>query len=230
MASTLAAFVSASGAFGTDSITPGVRFAVLECAAMAVVIGEFGLSQALGRLAWTSQRPALRFGAISLATLAGAVGVCWGLAVLMEGPRGAPAVSQFVLPALTCLSTIAAVAHLRKRPMAAEAHPPGARPEFMARLPHRLRAATIIAVQGEDHYVRIHTSQGDHMLLMRLGDALRQLAVLEGAQTHRSWWVAKSAVTDVRRSSGRASLSLANGLEVPVSRRFSRQLRVSGWY
>ena len=28
------------------------------------------------------------------------------------------------------------------------------------------------AVQGEDHYVRIHTSHGQHMLLMRLSDAL----------------------------------------------------------
>jgi DNA-binding LytR/AlgR family response regulator len=68
------------------------------------------------------------------------------------------------------------------------------------------------------------------MLLMRLGDALRQLALFDGAQTHRSWWVAKSAVTDVKRGAGRAALTLANGIEAPVSRRFSGHLRSRGWY
>jgi DNA-binding LytR/AlgR family response regulator len=68
------------------------------------------------------------------------------------------------------------------------------------------------------------------MLLMRLSDALDQLAGLDGQQTHRSWWVAKPAVTGVKRAYGRAALTLANGAEAPVSRRFSRQLRTRGWY
>jgi DNA-binding LytR/AlgR family response regulator len=53
---------------------------------------------------------------------------------------------------------------------------------------------------------------------------------LEGAQTHRSWWVAKAAVRAVERGDGRASLTLDGGITAPVSRRYARALREAGWY
>jgi hypothetical protein len=51
----------------------------------------------------------------------------------------------------TCLATITSAAHFATRPTAAKPQPRNQRPEFMARLPHRLRGAAIVAVQGEDH-------------------------------------------------------------------------------
>ena len=39
---------------------------------------------------------------------------------------------------------------------------------------------------------------------MRLSDAVEELEGLEGAQTHRSWWVARDAVRGVERGDGRA--------------------------
>lgn len=65
---------------------------------------------------------------------------------------------------------------------------------------------------------------------MRLSDAVAELEGLEGAQTHRSWWVAKAAVTEIRRGDGRARLTLKNGVTVPVSRTHARVLREAGWY
>lgn len=65
---------------------------------------------------------------------------------------------------------------------------------------------------------------------MRFSDALDELEGLEGAQTHRSWWVARDAVQAVSRGDGRATLTLEGGLNAPVSRRYAKALRDTGWY
>lgn len=106
----------------------------------------------------------------------------------------------------------------------------GASPRFIERLPLRLRSARLIAVESEDHYLRVHTDAGSDLILMRLSDALSELEGLEGAQTHRSWWVAKNAVRGARRGDGRATLTLDGGLAAPVSRRYAAALREAGWY
>ncbi len=101
---------------------------------------------------------------------------------------------------------------------------------FLDRLPPRLRGSTILAVEAEDHYLRVHTTAGSDLILLRLGDALSELAGLDGAQTHRSWWVARAAVRDVAKGDGRATLTLEGGLKVPVSRANAAGLRAAGWF
>ena len=64
---------------------------------------------------------------------------------------------------------------------------------------------------------------------MRLGDAIEKLDGLPGERVHRSWWVAREAVGAVRVNGRRLSLTLTNGLEVPVSREASTRLRRAGW-
>lgn len=120
---------------------------------------------------------------------------------------------------------------LARTPVQTHAAPVGAKPaRFIDRLPFKLRGATIRAVSSEDHYLRIHTDRGSDLILMRLSDALVELEGLEGAQTHRSWWVARDAVRDVSRGDGRATLTLEGGVEAPVSRRYAKALRDAGWY
>ncbi len=87
----------------------------------------------------------------------------------------------------------------------------------------------IVALQGEDHYVRVHTSIGSELLLMRLRDAIKDMEGRSGEQVHRSWWVAREAVGGVRANGRRVSLTLTNGLEVPVSREATARLRRAGW-
>lgn len=98
------------------------------------------------------------------------------------------------------------------------------------KLPVRLRRAEIRALQSEDHYLRVHTSAGDALVLMRLADAIAAVEALDGAQTHRSWWVNRAAVADARAAGGRATLVLSDGMEVPVSRTHAPRLREAGWF
>jgi hypothetical protein len=101
--------------------------------------------------------------------------------------------------------------------------------KFLERLPLKLRGAEVWAVEAEDHYLRLHTSKGQDLILMRLSDAIAELEGIEGAQVHRSWWVAREAITEAVRGDGRATLTLKDGADVPVSRTYARQLRQSGW-
>ncbi len=139
---------------------------------------------------------------------------------------------DFILPVLIVTGALSALnVFLSRTPVQTHAALPGAQPaRFIDRLPLRLRGAVIRAVSSEDHYLRIHTDRGSDLILMRLSDALAELEGLEGAQTHRSWWVAKDAVRGVSRGDGRATLTLDGDLEAPVSRRYAKALRDANWY
>lgn len=102
-------------------------------------------------------------------------------------------------------------------------------PPFIDRLPVRLRAAEIWAVSAEDHYLRVHTSAGEELILLRLADAIRELGGLDGLQTHRSWWVARAGLADVQKGDGKLVLKLKSGAEAPVSRTYLKAVRDAGW-
>lgn len=139
----------------------------------------------------------------------------------------------FVAPVLSITGAMSAINVFATRSRTVQTHEAAqgqAPARFLDRLPPKLRGARLIAVQSEDHYLRLHTDRGSDLILMRLSDALAELEGLEGAQTHRSWWVARDAVRDVARGDGRATLTLDGGLSVPVSRRHARALRAAGWY
>ncbi len=143
------------------------------------------------------------------------------------------AMIYLVAPVLSITAAMSAINVFVTRARTVQTHEaaPGQAPaRFLERLPPKLKGARLIAVQSEDHYLRLHTDRGSDLILMRLADALAELEGLEGAQTHRSWWVARDAVRDVARGDGRATLTLDGGLSVPVSRRHARALRAAGWY
>lgn len=100
---------------------------------------------------------------------------------------------------------------------------------FADRLPVKFRAGTVYAVSAEDHYLRVHTSVGETMVLMRLADAVRELAAIEGLQTHRSWWVARQGLADANRDDGKLTLKLKSGAEAPVSRTYAKAVKDAGW-
>lgn len=133
------------------------------------------------------------------------------------------AMISFVMTIITYLAD--------RRPLETHAGPVGSPPpRFLDRLPLKLKGATLYAVESEDHYLRLHTDRGSDLILMRLSDAVSELEGIEGAQTHRSWWVAKDAVVEVARGDGRATFVLRNGARAPVSRSYARALRAEGWY
>ncbi|WP_294174591.1 LytTR family DNA-binding domain-containing protein [uncultured Sphingomonas sp.] len=107
-----------------------------------------------------------------------------------------------------------------------EKAPGASSPRIMNRLPPELRGP-VLALQMEDHYVRVQTEAGSTLLLMRMRDAVAETEPMEGSQVHRSWWVSRAAVEKVERDGRRASLVLRNGLRVPISR--ERRQRLPTW-
>ncbi|MBD58574.1 MAG: LytTR family transcriptional regulator [Citromicrobium sp.] len=108
-----------------------------------------------------------------------------------------------------------------------EAPPPQAL--LLDRLPAHL-GSDLIALEMEDHYVRAHTALGSELILMRMRDAVAELQGVEGAQVHRSWWVAREAVEDVKREGRNIRLVLPHGLEAPVARAKVAELKEAGWF
>lgn len=105
---------------------------------------------------------------------------------------------------------------------------PPAPPDFLRRIPPAL-GRDLLALEMEDHYLRIHTALGSDLVLMRLRDALAELGLDRGLQVHRSWWVATDAVASIDRTPGRLVLKLRNGLTVPVSKTFRDSVKEAGW-
>jgi LytTr DNA-binding domain len=97
-----------------------------------------------------------------------------------------------------------------------------------SRLPARLGKA-IICLEMEDHYVRVHTEVGDAMIHMRMADAQTELDGIEGMLVHRSFWVARTAVTGWSRDGKTLTLNLKNGKSVPVARDRQPLVRAAGW-
>ena len=90
------------------------------------------------------------------------------------------------------------------------------------------RRGMLLALAAEDHYLRIYTDRGEALVLRRFSDALVEVADMEGARVHRSWWVAKQAVTGSERSGDRIVLLLTNGVRAPVSRTYLLRAREAG--
>ena len=99
--------------------------------------------------------------------------------------------------------------------------------KFLNQLPVEKRGK-LYCLEMSDHYVKVYTDKGNHMLLMRFKDALAMLEPLDGLQTHRSWWVALDAVASVRKEARKVTLVLENDLEVPVSRTYQNQVKEAG--
>lgn len=86
----------------------------------------------------------------------------------------------------------------------------------------------LLRIESQDHYLLVVTTQGQELILMRLADAMAELAGADGQQVHRSHWVARRAMQRVRRDNGRMWLQLAGGAEVPVSRANQPDIRAMG--
>ncbi len=107
-------------------------------------------------------------------------------------------------------------------------------PASMAALPAAglaLRAPLdqIRAIIAEDHYLRLHLADGQQpLVLYRFGDAVRELAGIDGLQVHRGAWVAAAGITGAARD-GRKYRLLVGDLPVPVSTTSLPAVRARGW-
>ena len=99
---------------------------------------------------------------------------------------------------------------------------------FLERMPVKYRTAELWAISSEDHYLRVHTSLGSDLILMRLSDAERELESVDGLRVHRSWWVSRSGIKSARREGAKVLLQLKSGEDVPVSRSYQGAVKDAG--
>lgn len=135
---------------------------------------------------------------------------------------------QTVLVCLIYLALHAAVRRWVERPTLPGGNPEPREPRILSHLPPRL-GSDLLCLSMEDHYVRLHTTHGSVLVLMALSQALQELGDMDGLQVHRSWWVARHAVTEVIEDGRKLRLRLVGGIEAPVSRASVARLRQAGW-
>jgi hypothetical protein len=230
------------GPFGSFMAPVPLRLAYwVPTMAVGVAIGWFANVWA-DRQPWLSGRTWARIGVMSVILTAFMSVVVWLWTPLIFGgdaPRPGPILVFYVWVVSVVMGFVGhfygeyqgrSISHDRP-PQTPALAKPLLRPAALGqRLKPGLRTAAILALEAEDHYVRVHTAQGSELILMRLADAIAEMGDVEGARTHRSWWVARAAVKEARRSDGRATLTLTNGAEAPVSRNAVGELVEKGWF
>lgn len=212
------------GPFGTGSAyQPAVRYPFW----LAIAILGFVSAWIGWRVLDHERLAARRWARMAAVAAASAVPmtfvVAWAMGALQPdrsfGPLRMLALFPFV--ALVQVMIALVVAHDERAPARRDADPslpaPAYPPDFLSRLPAALREG-IVALEAEDHYLRVHARQGSALILMRLADAAAAIDPRLGTRVHRSWWVARDAVAAIEKDGGRAVVRLHDGTLVPISR------------
>ncbi len=221
-----------SGAFGTNELVLSVRVfywisAVLVCTIVANFIG-----MALD-LAIDSEAKPLSYHVVFLAILAMILPIVIVIInhLMFKIPLSIRSYKFLFLPVFI-ISLFMTILHffMEKIPMQSHAmtqNEPNKefRPKVFDRLDIKFRTSDILAIKSEDHYLRVFTSMGETLILLRLYDAINELEGIEGVQTHRSWWVAIEAIDRLEKDYGKNRFILKNALEVPISRGYAPTLK-----
>lgn len=225
-------FLAAISAFETGHMPVGLRYLYWQLAMLGGGLIAASIEPLLARR--LTGRPIL-FAATQLAAMTPPIAL-W-VSLLPVVVFGSRASAERILPLLPDVMTVnvavIVLAVLTRRALTPPARPPAgegiAPAEIRTRLPPRLARARLIAVEAEDHYLRIRTGAGSALVLMRLADALAALEGADGFRVHRSWWVARTGVEAVRWKAGRGELTLSDGAVAPVSRTYAAALRGTDW-
>lgn len=180
---------------------------------------------------------AIRIGAIALlSALPMTFVVAWTMSLIQPGRVFAPqqlpllfacvaAVQLLVVYAMTIAAPKAGGAEASALPEPAVEAIPAAFPDALLRkLPPGI-GRDILALETEDHYLRVHAAGGSALILMRMADAVASLDPRLGMQVHRRWWVAEGAVVEVRTEGQKLALCLIDQSLVPVGRTFAPAVR-----
>jgi DNA-binding LytR/AlgR family response regulator len=228
-----ALFLSFSGAFGTD----GAPFAQRLAYWAGLMIGGSAMGAVtislIQRFEILETRPWLQ-GLLIVAIITGPINLMVYFASTVMFPSSSETVTFLTYLPQVLIITIAMTAlnYATEQRQQTTSSTKGQTEtvRFLNRFPAKLKGATLLAVEAEDHYLRLHTDKGSDLILMRLADAIGELEGIEGARTHRSWWVAKAGIVEAARGDGRATLTLKDGTKVPVSRSYAAGLREAGWF
>ena len=227
------ALLGVTGPFGSQTaLGPAVRYPFW----MIIALVGFGAAAVAARvLPATSpgRTTAIRLIAVAAASAVPMTFfVAWAMGVVKPGRTFSPVQLLGLFPYVVLVQLLIAriispdgrmsVAAPVEQPAAAPEYPP----EFVSKLPAALRR-DIVALEAEDHYLRVHTLHGSALILMRLADAAAIIDPRLGLRVHRSWWVAKDGVRALERTAGRAIARLVDDRAVPISRSYLSAARTA---
>lgn len=195
---------------------------------VAVVVITYGVGFFVGGLVHflTRERSRVLRGMLSVLAITLAVSP---LLILLNGGVGiwpdslGEVASSFlvVLAVSAAMETVGAVAEAEEPPA------PMQPPAILGRLPLEKRGA-LVSMSAQDHYVEVVTTKGRELLLMRLGDAMRETTGVPGLQVHRAHWVARDQIASVEKRGDAAVIIVLDGTEIPVSRSGIRVVQDAG--
>jgi DNA-binding LytR/AlgR family response regulator len=228
------------GPFGSNPAYPiATRYAfwlgLTAAGVVAVVAADAVLPAARFRAG------AVRIGALALASaLPMTFVVAWTMSLLQPGRVFTPQQLPALFAAVAAIQLLIVYATTTAAPTLPDADVPAPAPALPAPEAEAMPAAfpsallsklppgigrDIMAIETEDHYLRVHAAGGSALILMRMADAVALLDPRLGAQVHRRWWVAEAAVAGMRTDGQKLSLCLTNETLVPVGRTFSAAAR-----
>ncbi len=184
---------------------------------------------------------AARMGALALlSALPMTFVVAWTMSLVQPGRVFAPQQLPALFVAVAAVQLLVVFATMAAAPAADRADPPRPAPALpespagasaaafpsalLSKLPPGI-GSDIVALETEDHYLRVHAAGGSALILMRMADAVALLDPRLGAQVHRRWWVAETAVAGVRTEGQKLFLCLTDEKRVPVGRTFAAAAR-----
>ena len=212
--------LSLAAPFDSDALALAPRFGFWLLIAGATY--GAGTLTSLLSYAWVTRHlppvPGVLFTALATACVVTGVVLALDILIFADWPRDWADLWRSAWPIFAIGVVISVLLDaFRTALMPARAASVPAAPPLLARLPGGMRGR-LVAISVEDHYVRVRTTKGEAMILMRLGDAIGETAPEPGLQVHRSHWVALWAVTRADKRDGRAILTMADGPDIPVSR------------
>lgn len=173
-------------------------------------------------------------GMVGVLPVLGTVWLADGLAAgFGSGGAGIATLAAYVAPSVIGV-TLAVNAYIevqgRRVPVASGARQEVSRQAvptvLQSKLPHHL-GREIVALRAQDHYLEVTTPKGRCMVLMRLGDAVRDLEGVRGMQVHRSWWISLAHVARTEKGANGPEVVLSTGARVPVGRSYRAAFRAA---
>lgn len=233
----IGAILGFSGPFGTFQYFETVPRVIYW---LAIVVATYAVGFLVGNLTTKALRDRFASPAPRIVLMGIITGVPITLVVLLVnllafGPAGFQPIDGLTLllncviiaMGVTAISEIIQVSVTRAQVTAAVGTAAPEAPPILERLPIHLRGS-LVALSVQDHYVEVATAKGKSLILMRLGDAIREVGGTRGVQVHRSHCVALEAVSRVNRAGGKVTVELSNGASVPVSRGYLPAAKEAG--
>ena len=148
---------------------------------------------------------------------------CASLASSVEGTDGVPAIDPEAETSSRAESPIGEEGDDRSPPVSGTATDP---PQKLLDLLPVALGRDVIFLKSEDHYVRICTTRGESLIMIRFSDITTALDAI-GMQVHRSYWIAHRHVVKLERRRNGGLLHLTGDHQVPVSATYLRSLRAT---